>query len=164
RKPVTVNDNETTADGAKLSVDTSFLNGKSVNDIYAEGTPSTIAEKANLLKGEGGMVLDMDDEEDANGLTLTEKDEDEQDEEPAAGESVVEKEVADDILHKHDLPIEPVRPQPKKKEEAALQASDIELEIKIADIAQEEQEKEKDYSDLPPYEPTLDLRDYKYPK
>jgi len=164
RKPVTVNDNETTTDGAKLSVDTSFLNGKSVNDIYAEGTPSTIAEKGNLLKGEGGMVLDMDDEEDANGLTLTEKDEDEQDEEPAAGESVVEKEVADDILHKHDLPIEPVRPQPKKKEEAALQASDIELEIKIADIAQEEEEKDKDYSDLPPYEPTLDLRDYKYPK
>jgi S-DNA-T family DNA segregation ATPase FtsK/SpoIIIE len=164
RKPVTVNDNETTTDGAKLSVDTSFLNGKSVNDIYAEGTPSTIAEKGNLLKGEGGMVLDMDDEEDANGLTLTEKDEDEQDEEPAAGESVVEKEVADDILHKHDLPIEPVRPQPKKKEEAALQASDIELEIKTADETPEEQEKEKDYSDLPPYEPTLDLRDYKYPK
>ena len=26
------------------------------------------------------------------------------------------------------------------------------------------EEKEKDYSDLPPYEPTLDLRDYKYPK
>jgi len=164
RKPVTVNDNETTADGAKLTLDTSFLNGKSVNDIYAEGTTSTIAEKGNLLKGEGGMLLDLDDEEDTNGLTLTEKDEDEQDEEPAAGESVVEKEVADDILHKHDLPIEPVRPQPRKKEESAAQGSDIELEIKTADATPDEEEKEKDYSDLPPYEPTLDLRDYKYPK
>ena len=164
RKPVTVNDNETATDGAKLTVDTSFLNGKTVNDIYAEGNASTIAEKGNLLKGEGGMVLDMDDEEDTNGLTLTEKDEDEQDEELTAGESVVEKEVADEILHKHDLPIEPLRPQTKKKEESALQGSDIELEIKTADEDPEEEEKEKDYSDLPPYEPTLDLRDYKYPK
>jgi S-DNA-T family DNA segregation ATPase FtsK/SpoIIIE len=166
RKPVPANNDETLNDGAKLTIDTSLLNGKSVNDIYSEGTASGIGEKGNLLKEEGGMVLDLDDEEDTNGFTLTEKDEDEEndEEELTAGESVVEKEVADDILHKHDLPIEPVRPQPKKKEETGLQGSDIELEIKTADETPEEEEKGKDYSDLPPYEPTLDLRDYKYPK
>ena len=36
------------------------------------------------------------------------------------------------------------------------------LEIKSAQPV--EDESEKDYSDLPPYEPTFDLRDYKYPK
>ena len=162
RKLVPVGDNEASMDGAKLTVDSTFLNGKTVNDVYAEEGQSTISEKGNLLKGEGGMVLDVDDEDDDNGLTLTEKDGD--DEALTADESVVEKEVADDILHKHDLPVEPIKPQPKKKEETALLASDIELEIKTADEVPEEENKEKDYGDLPPYEPTLDLRDYKYPK
>src|SRR5215203_4619291 len=165
QRKLVANDNEALMEGAKLSVDTSLLNGKTVNDVYAGESQSTISEKGNLLKGEGGMVLDMDDEHSDNGLTLTEKEEDDEDEdeELIADESVVEKEVADDILHKHDFTVEPIKPQPRKKEETTQQASDIELEIKTADEAPEEEEGEKDYSDLPPYEPTLDLRDYKYP-
>src|SRR5215203_5841312 len=166
QRKLVANDNEALMEGAKLSVDTSLLNGKTVNDVYAGESQSTISEKGNLLKGEGGMVLDMDDEHSDNGLTLTEKEEDDEDEdeELIADESVVEKEVADDILHKHDFTVEPIKPQPRKKEETTQQASDIELEIKTADEAPEEESKEKDYSDLPPYEPTLDLRDYKHPK
>ncbi|ANE53339.1 cell division protein FtsK [Flavisolibacter tropicus] len=42
---------------------------------------------------------------------------------------------------------------------------DLPLEIKSAEEkpAEEKDEREKGYADLPPYEPTLDLRDYKYP-
>jgi len=164
RKLVGAQDDNTSMDGAKLTVDTSLLNGKTVNDVYSEEGKPTIAEKGNLLKGEGGMMLDMDDEESDSELTLTEKEEDNDEEELTAEESVVEKEVADDLLHKHDLTIEPIKPQPRKKEEAAAQASDIELEIKTAEETPAELNNEKDYSDLPPYEPTLDLRDYKHPR
>jgi len=42
---------------------------------------------------------------------------------------------------------------------------DLPLEIKSAEEKpiEEKEESEKGYADLPPYEPTLDLRDYKYP-
>jgi S-DNA-T family DNA segregation ATPase FtsK/SpoIIIE len=152
-------------------VDTSLLNGKTVNDLYADEDKNPVSEKGNLLKGEGEMVLTLNNEANDNGFTLTEKEEPEEDveevtEELTADESIVEKEIADDILHKHDLPIEPVLKEPlqKKKEEPTPSVSDLELEIKTAEEIPEEEKKEKDYSDLPPYEPTLDLRDYKYPK
>jgi DNA segregation ATPase FtsK/SpoIIIE, S-DNA-T family len=163
RKIIPAGENDATKEGAKLTVDASFLNGKTVNDIYSDESQTTVAEKANLLKGAGGMVLNMDDEEKDNGFTLTEKDESEDDDELTADEPMLDKEIADDILHKHDFPIEPAKETSKKKEETKP-ASDLELEIKTADEEPEEEKKDKDYSDLPPYEPTLDLRDYKYPK
>ena len=165
RKQPPVNEDEGLMEGAKLTVDTSLMNGKTVNDVYAGDGQSTISEKGNLLKGEGGMVLDMEDEESNSGYTLTEKEEAEREEdELTAEEPVIEREITVDILHKHDLSIDPVKPQPKKKEDTIALGSDIELEIKTAGENPEEEEREKDYSDLPPYEPTLDLRDYKYPK
>jgi DNA segregation ATPase FtsK/SpoIIIE, S-DNA-T family len=156
-------------EGAKLMVDESLLNGKTVNDVYAG--EHEIAEKGNLLKGDGSMVLNMDEEEGNNGFTLTEKDEPEQDEdgeeqstdELTAEEPIIDKEIPNEILHKHDLPIEPVKPQPKRNDPVPP-VNDIALEIKTAEEKPEEEDREKDYSDLPPYEPTLDLRDYKYPK
>jgi DNA segregation ATPase FtsK/SpoIIIE, S-DNA-T family len=161
-------ENETREEGAKLSVDTSFLNGKTVNDLYSEASPGIAPEKANLLKGDGDMVLNIINEESDNRFTMTERDEEEDQEdedvseELTAEEPVIEKEIPNEILHKHDLPVEPVREAPKKREEPP---SDLELEIKTAEEdTPEEEKKEKDYSDLPPYEPTLDLRDYKYPK
>src|SRR5205085_11102441 len=82
--------------------------------------------------------------------------------------------VVGDIMHEEEdritkeLPIEEPKifvqePKPAKREQKA--AENFELEIKTADEAPEEEteERQKDYSDLPPYEPTLDLRDYKYP-
>ena len=171
RKPTQVSENDApTEEGAKLTVDTSFLNGKSVNDLYAEEGAMAVSDKGNLLKGEGEMRVVMDDEETDNGLTITEKDEPEEEEaeedvteELTAEEPMVDKEIADDILHKHDFSIEPVKETPRKKE-VAPPPSDLELEIKTAEEeAPQEEAKEKGYSDLPPYEPTLDLRDYKYP-
>jgi len=81
RKLVPVNDDIGSMEGAKLTVDTSLTNGRTVNDVYADEAQSTISEKGNLLKGEGGMVLDLDDEETNNGYTLTEKEDAEEEEE-----------------------------------------------------------------------------------
>jgi S-DNA-T family DNA segregation ATPase FtsK/SpoIIIE len=167
RKPAVLPvESEGEAGGAKLTVDTSLLNGKSVNDLYAEEEPLSVSDKGNLLKGDGEMVLNINNQEGDSGFTLTERGDDEEDEdvteELTAEEPVIEKEIPNEILHRHDLPVEPVREAPRKKEEST---PDLELEIKSADEeTPEEEKKEKDYSDLPPYEPTLDLRDYKYPK
>ena len=54
-------------------------------------------------------------------------------------------------------------PQPPPKQKIPV-INDIALEIKTVEEKPVEDEALKDYSDLPPYEPTLDLRDYKYPK
>ena len=100
------------------------------------------------------MVINMNHEE-GTGLTMSEKDE----EELTINDSIVEKEMVSDILHKDELnsiEAEPVKP--KKTE------SHLELEIRNAAESAAESEEEKNYSNLPPYEPTLDLRDYKYPK
>jgi S-DNA-T family DNA segregation ATPase FtsK/SpoIIIE len=126
----------------------------SVNDMYAEGTP----EKGNLLKGDGLMVINPTTEEKNDNFTITEKEEDQ--EQLTINEPVVEKEIVADILHTDDLKIEQPQPSPQV---LTIPGSDIALEIKtVPETANEEGE--KDYSDLPPYEPTLDLRDYKYPK
>lgn len=168
RKTIPSGEEDLSAAGAKLTVDTSLLNGKTVNDLYAEEGALAISEKGNLLKGEGGMNLVFDDEEADNGFTLTEKEEsgeedDDVTEELTAEEPMIDKEIPDEILHRHDLPIEPVKETPKKKD-VVSPPSDLELEIKTAEEeTPQEEAKEKGYGDLPPYEPTLDLRDYKYP-
>jgi S-DNA-T family DNA segregation ATPase FtsK/SpoIIIE len=141
------------------------LNGKTVNDLYSENNKAG-SEKGNMLKGEGSLLLNFDDgDEEDSGLTITEKEEDEEEEENelTINEPVVEKEIADDLLHRHDFPVEPVTIP--KKEATQLAVADLPLEIKTAEEDEvEDEKKEKDYHDLPPYEPTLDLRDYKYPK
>ncbi len=165
-----VNENDLSAEGAKLTVDGSLLNGKTVNDLYSEESDSAVSEKGNALKGEGGMILNLNDEEADSGFTLTEKEEAEEEQENigdelTADEPVFEKEIADDLLHKHDFTVEPAKEiQPKKKEDTLSSSSHLELEINSVEEEPEEETKEKGYSDLPPYEPTLDLRDYKYPK
>lgn len=49
-----------------------------------------------------------------------------------------------------------------RKKENIQQEAELELEIKIAPETAEANE-DKSYENLPPYEPTLDLRDYRYP-
>lgn len=55
-------------------------------------------------------------------------------------------------------------PEPVLPPAAPANLPQIALEINTPQEETEEKaEEDKDYSDLPPYEPTLDLRDYKYP-
>ncbi|MDQ3846224.1 MAG: DNA translocase FtsK, partial [Bacteroidota bacterium] len=86
-------------------------------------------------------------------------------------ESPVEKEVLDDLLHRDDLvadidieeQTEDAGEQSAKKINVTAEALDLTLEIKSTGEEAEEETPQKDYSDLAPYEPILDLRDYQYP-
>jgi S-DNA-T family DNA segregation ATPase FtsK/SpoIIIE len=144
----------------------------SLNDLYAAESGEAMAAKGNMLNGEGAMVINMNPEKES-GFSLVEKDEEEEADNEALtiNEPIVEKEIAADLLHSADLDhlteeeVEEIpEPLPVKKQKEAL--PEIELEIKsVPDkpLDEEEEGTEKTYSDLPPYEPTLDLRDYKYP-
>ncbi len=135
----------------------------SINDLYVDDTIS-LSEKANLLKGEGAMIINMINDESDNGLRVIEKEESDENE-LTVNEPIVEKEITDDLLHNHDLAkiIELPEEDLQKKQQAKI-ADDVELEIKIAVEKPLEEGEDKNYSNLPPYEPTLDLRDYKYPR
>ncbi|HLG40869.1 MAG TPA: DNA translocase FtsK [Chitinophagaceae bacterium] len=82
-------------------------------------------------------------------------------------ESSVEKEILSDLLHSHD-PSDDLKPEevsfkkePKTASEKKRLEAELELEIKESqDVGVDE---DKILENLPPYEPTLDLRDYKYP-
>lgn len=76
------------------------------------------------------------------------------------------------ITEQYAEPIPAAKPEPvaepyfEVKQHEPLH--DVTFEIKQAEPEPEESDfdgegRQKDYSDLPPYEPTLDLRDYKYP-
>lgn len=140
-----------------------------------EEVNTIIADKKNSLKGNGAVAIKMPDKKDEDiELTIVEKQEPEDDdeEELTSSEPLIEKEIANDLLHKDDLNLTENPPLKIEGEELPLPpkqnmkpVSDIQLEIKTVEDkpAEEDEEKEKGYSDLPPYEPTLDLRDYKYP-
>lgn len=158
-----------------------------INDLYAvreEATEKTVAP--NALNGSGEMVLNINPAKDDKdyGLSVVERDEpeeeDEEEEIEAPQEEILPVEepgvepLVDDILHKEEekltkeLPLEGPKlfiEEPKPSKPGKLVAENIQLEIKTADEppVEEGEERQKDYSDLPPYEPTLDLRDYKFP-
>jgi S-DNA-T family DNA segregation ATPase FtsK/SpoIIIE len=143
----------------------------SINDYYAEKNNETVPEKGNVLKADGGMIINMngDLEEADNGFQVIEKQEPEEaDNELIINEPVVEKEIVDEMLHNDHLPVEEeteeIIPEPAPKAPIKKEPeNNLKLEIKTVEENPVEEEGEKGYSDLPPYEPTLDLRDYKYP-
>jgi S-DNA-T family DNA segregation ATPase FtsK/SpoIIIE len=141
---------------------------KSINDTYAEAG-LTNGNGISLKNGGDSIVLNPimpeitdQPDQDVIGLKIIEKDE------PAEANIQIKKEI----------PVEPVLGQttPVMEETIAvslpgkelkpvmesLSMNEIELEIKPSTINKEE-ETEKEYENLPPYEPTLDLRDYRYP-
>lgn len=147
--------------------------GLTINDLYKEGVQETPKDKkGNTVKKDGAMQVTPPKEDALHEFKLVEKDE------PAEEEEIVddkeekqvtfENEIVSDILHQHDMPeIEEELPKekPVSKKTDTTSASGLELEIKtVPDAAAEEEEiDEKVIENLPPYEPTLDLRDYKYP-
>ena len=150
-------------EASNLTADAGLLNEKTVNDVYTNDN-----EKRNLLKGDAPMIVNTSAEEIDNGLMLTEKkepqvDDENSDDELTADEPFIDKEIPNEILHRHDLPVMPAQETPDKPSHPAEE--NIALEIKsVPEEKDEEEEMETTYRDLPPYEPTLDLRDYKYPK
>jgi DNA segregation ATPase FtsK/SpoIIIE, S-DNA-T family len=130
--------------------------GKTINEAYAEN--------GNALKknGESIVLSPVNTEGNQPEFKLIEKDE------------TVEPPI--EIVKEKPLPIPPIQTnlpkeeiKPARKTAKENSEADIALEIKEFPnerIEEEEKEKEgveKGYESLPPYEPTLDLRDYRYP-
>ncbi|HEX4876346.1 MAG TPA: DNA translocase FtsK 4TM domain-containing protein [Chitinophagaceae bacterium] len=149
--------------------------GKTINDIYAE---TGITDKpVNSLSGESpGFNINFPEEEPKHDIKLIEKEEvpEKQAEKMVEQQPTFEGEIVSDLLHQHDSmdmleekveeqPIQQVIPPPVKEKPVVKKQDDsLELEIKAAPDPVKE-EAEAAVENLPPYEPTLDLRDYKYP-
>ncbi|MEO7923851.1 MAG: DNA translocase FtsK 4TM domain-containing protein [Chitinophagaceae bacterium] len=139
--------------------------GTTINDLYGDNA----ATKGNNVKQDTGLIINFPDEQPLHDLKVIEKQEplEEQVEKIEDLQPGFEKAIVNDLLHEHDYeekpaPVNPIPeeliipPKQKTKKEEAL-----ELEIKAVDkVAGEETLLPEN---LAPYEPTLDLRDYKYP-
>ncbi|HVK96884.1 MAG TPA: DNA translocase FtsK 4TM domain-containing protein, partial [Flavisolibacter sp.] len=141
---------ETTAD-----TDSPVFSSVTINDLYADQFAAPV-DKGNYMKGEGKMVLmidedDDDENENNSGLELIEKDDDDEVEDVIPAEDPVTQEVIDDILHNNDLPPdtnENVRTEmPKNGDSDKLQ-----LQIKTPEPDIKEEVVVKNISELPPYE------------
>lgn len=142
---------------------------QTINDLY--NSASATETKSNSVKEETPMVINFPDEQPLHDFKVIEKDEEPFEEQ----EPFTEKEIVSDLLHQHDFEIEKeVLPEPAKpieeeliipaKEKPAKKNEDpLELEIKVVPDIVAEEEAASAVENLPPYEPTLDLRDYKYP-
>lgn len=127
------------------------LSGTTINEMYSA--------KSNVLRNDNGTavpVYSKEEKTDEPEFTIVEKHDDSFDPEP------VEREIVNDLLHSHEYE-EKNEEQRVKIPHVEHPGSGIELEIKSAGEKQED-EVDKEYQNLPPYEPTLDLRDYKYPR
>lgn len=144
--------------------------GKSINELYAD---NKTLQEGNALNGEAGFNINFPDEEPKHDIKLIEKDEPvvHQDLKIEDKQPTIENEIVSDLLHQHDTmdlledeepPQEIISPRIKEKPVDIKQDTPLELEIKAAPDPLKE-EAEAVAENLPPYEPTLDLRDYKYP-
>jgi S-DNA-T family DNA segregation ATPase FtsK/SpoIIIE len=161
KKQVVQPEQADTAEEVKESIPA--LATQTVNDLYA-GKDNT---KANSLKGEGAVVINFPEEKPLHDFKVIEK------EEPVApvkeendfDQPEPEQEVVKDLMHTHDLNIQ----LPEEEEEfipvpKVIPGKKGELELEIKAVPEkEEAEQLAAVENLPPYEPTLDLRDYKYP-
>jgi S-DNA-T family DNA segregation ATPase FtsK/SpoIIIE len=146
----TENDKTKEGAGAKLFVDEGFSNMKSTG---------------NVLKEEGGVVAISPHEEPDIDFTIIEREPDEE-EPPFEPDEKPVLPVAGKFAVPEEIPSLPMPPPEKNK--AAM--ADLELEIKsmpepVGDLTAEGIVEGADAValNLPDYEPTLDLRDYKYP-
>jgi len=140
--------------------------GKIINDIYNK---EEATQSGNSTKPDTGLIINFPDEKPLHDFKVIEK------EEPIEEQQTTfEKEIVRDILHQHDPitigfdlseePIAEIIPPVKEKPATRKKEEPIELEIKaVPDKVIDEDDAAAVVENLPPYEPTLDLRDYKYP-
>ncbi len=141
----------------------STLPAQEINEVYAG--------KTNSLKGDGAMVFTTDEHTTGPLFEIKELSGDE----IALDQPLVEKEIVKDLMHAEEPAAVESVVEPHKSEEfeadrivqipQPLNGENLELLIKTKEeeIEEEEDRKSKSVNDLPPYEPTLDLRDYKHP-
>ncbi len=144
-------------------------NGRSINDLYADGTLSPITEEAeptssNKLKGEGKGVFVMMPQEEAVASELTNFDlkvNDTVEDETDKGVLNVGNEIAEDPEAVIEEEID------EEVEEAESTDEETGLELLINEGVEEEEIPEEEIpvkaQPVSKYDPILDLRDYKYP-
>ncbi len=141
-----------------------------LNDLYAHRDElDDLPANSNTINGDGALVLNINkgaDEKD-HGFTVVERDEliDE-----ISADDIIATEISKEILHqeedvitkeeREELPVEEPKPGRRRQDEPDLQ---LEIKQKEAGLEEEKEVAQKGYADLPPYDPALDLRDYKYP-
>jgi len=149
--------------------------------------PEPVADKKKNTAKKDIPLLVIDEEvTPKHEFTLIEKDPPpDEDDELEATTPLIEKEIVNDLFHQHEeltlndrlaaqltqQPEQPVVPEPPVGPELAVPppvksatpADGLQLEIKTAPAEESVTEGESAIENLPPYEPTLDLRDYKYP-
>jgi S-DNA-T family DNA segregation ATPase FtsK/SpoIIIE len=137
--------------------------------LTTEGN-SELQVKGNGVKSEGGIAINFPDEKPLHDFKIIEKDE------PgnnnlAAQQSLLDKEIVSDLLHQHEFELEKEPKEAVKeeflippKEKPIVKKTDESLELEIKAMPEKVEAAQKPIPEnLPPYEPTLDLRDYKYP-
>lgn len=134
------------------------VTGKTINEVYAEN--------GNALKKkvEPIVLSPVNTESNQPEFKLIEKDEE-------TVTPVIETVKENPLTIPTVEPIQTILPKeeikPAKKTAKENREADLALEIKEfpnEPVEEEEKDgKEKGYEELPPYEPTLDLRDYRYP-
>ncbi|GAB4092316.1 DNA translocase FtsK [Flaviaesturariibacter terrae] len=175
--------------GARLSIATPFLDKASEpgeeaaperpNQLKGEGGMQFTPSVNDMYAGVPFEIVEKEEEPGDEPVTEPEEEEDL----PMEEELPQEKEIVADILHTHDLEIPskpsvvvlppkaepaPEPPAPPAEAKAVIMPSDnFQLEIKEAEpepeVDHEIVQADKGYGDLPPYDPALDLRDYKHP-
>jgi len=129
--------------------------------VVEEETPTTATTKANALKGEGNILVTPPQEYNNHNheITLIEKEpvvEDDAEEADGEPEEIIQPQIEEEV--------KPIVVSPRAKDKSI---TPLELEIKtVPDSIAEEQETVVMNTKLPnakPYDPILDLRDYKYP-
>ena len=129
------------------------------------GVPSTLSPALNGLKGNTGRMNDVPDQSPQfnHELTIVEREEEAPLRQATQPEPIPFREV--EMVAVEEEIIVPVT-RPKQITPIGLDTSGLELEIKIVDDKVEEDAPVKTaekVQQLKPYDPILDLRDYKYP-
>jgi DNA segregation ATPase FtsK/SpoIIIE, S-DNA-T family len=128
-----------------------------------ENVPVISAEGNILNSGEKTALVLPVDEINYN-FKMVEKDEPE---DTLEVESPVEKEIVNDLFHTHETTVydKISKDIPPQQEESIATDAEDELQLEIKSVPDKELATDAEFNleNLPPYEPTLDLRDYKYP-
>jgi S-DNA-T family DNA segregation ATPase FtsK/SpoIIIE len=162
--PLEEGEGESQEEDKKLANSFVPLAGQTINDLYAAGG------RPNALHGDSPMQLEIPEDKLLHDLQMAEKEEDVEVPElsleiPQISATHMPDSSAEIPLSSDVQPdVEKVEEEAEGDEEAEDETSEVEFELEIKTTPEEvPAEVAAAVENLPPYEPTLDLSNYKYP-
>lgn len=151
----------------KTEADKTDLEEEAENEEETDEEVEAVVANDNKDKSKAPKLI-IEEEKPGVEMTLIEKDPVEDAEEVSALTPMPEQEIVNDLYHQHeektinDWVVEPAAPAEKPR---VPEPDGLQLEIKTVpeEVEESEEGESSAIENLPPYEPTLDLRDYKYP-